>query len=106
MDVKTYVVPKKIGKSKGNELVIEWSDGVVHFFKPYDLRLKCPCAKCIDEWTGEPLLDPKSISEKVLPSQIYSVGRYALKPVWNDGHDTGIFSFDYLYKLGKEFSEK
>jgi DUF971 family protein len=60
------------------------------------LRLSCRCAGCVDEFTGQPLLDQARIPEDVHPLAIHYVGNYALRIDWNDGHGTGIFPFDYL----------
>ena len=43
--------------------------------------------------------DPASIPEETSFSRIALVGRYALNFVFSDGHETGIFSFDYLRRL-------
>jgi DUF971 family protein len=49
--------------------------------------------------TGLPLIRPDQIPEAVYPVQIQYVGRYALQFTWSDGHDTGIYAFDYLRQL-------
>ena len=46
--------------------------------------------------SGRPLLDPKSIRPDVIPRTIASVGNYAVSINWNDGHSTGIYSFEHL----------
>lgn len=51
--------------------------------------------------SGRPLLDPKSVRSDVMPRAIASVGNYAITINWNDGHSTGIYSFDYLRALGE-----
>jgi DUF971 family protein len=66
------------------------------------LRRSCPCAGCIDEWTGEPRLDPASISADVRPQELRPVGRYAIQITWSDGHSSGLYTFDLLRKLGEE----
>jgi ATP-binding protein involved in chromosome partitioning len=81
-------------------LSILWEDGHRDDFDVRDLRLACPCALCISEMTGEKLLDPKTIKSDVSPRQIMSVGNYAIKLDWSDGHDTGIYSFSPLRALG------
>jgi DUF971 family protein len=64
-----------------------------------NLRLACPCAACVNEWTGEKILDASKISETIIPIRLKSVGRYAMSIHFSDGHKTGIFSFDYLRRL-------
>jgi DUF971 family protein len=53
----------------------------------------------VNEWTGERVLKPDSISETIEIRDISVVGRYALNFRWSDGHETGIYSFRYLREL-------
>ncbi|MGD8319303.1 MAG: DUF971 domain-containing protein [Gemmatimonadota bacterium] len=83
----------------GARLRIVWADGVTSEYEPRFLRLRCPCAGCVDEMTGIRTLTPDQVPGNVFPTAIHYVGRYALQFVWSDGHDTGIYSFEYLRKL-------
>lgn len=80
-------------------LRIEWGDAHVSELEPYYLRLQCPCAACVEEMTGRPLLDPRTVDPGVYPLEIEYVGRYALQFRWSDGHSTGIYPFEMLRKL-------
>jgi ATP-binding protein involved in chromosome partitioning len=82
-------------------LSVLWEDGHQDDFDVRDLRLACRCALCVEEMSGQPLLDPKSVRPDVVPNTIASVGNYAIAINWNDGHSTGIYSFDYLRALGE-----
>jgi len=82
-------------------LSVLWEDGRQNDFDVRDLRLACPCAVCVEETSGRPLLDPKSVRTDVTPRTITSVGNYAITVSWNDGHSSGIFSFEYLRALGE-----
>lgn len=93
------IEPTKIIEESDGELTIEWSDGAEISFTAAQLRRACPCAGCIDEWTGEKRLDEASIPDDMKFRHISIVGRYALNFHFTDGHDTGIFSFDLLRKL-------
>lgn len=89
--------PAEIGPTEDEaRLRIRWQDGHVSEYTPRDLRLRCPCAGCVEEMTGRPLLDPRTVAEDVYPMQIRYVGRYALQFDWSDGHRTGIYPFDAL----------
>ncbi len=77
---------------------IDWTDGQSNQYDVVELRRKCPCATCIDEWTHEPILKPESVKESVRPLKIESVGQYALTIHFNDGHKTGIYPFTLLRK--------
>lgn len=91
--------PKRIETNDANELEITWTDGAVSRHTPRQLRLACPCAQCVEEWTGRKILDPGSVSEDILLLNTDLVGRYALTFKWTDFHETGIFTFDLLRKL-------
>jgi ATP-binding protein involved in chromosome partitioning len=80
----------------GARLRIRWADGHVSEFEPRYLRLRCRCAGCIEEMTGRPLLDPRSVAAEVHPRAIRYVGRYAIRFDWSDGHETGIYPFELL----------
>jgi len=82
-------------------LSVLWEDGHGDDFDVRDLRLACPCAVCIEETSGRPLLDPKSVRPDIAPRVISSVGNYAITISWNDGHSTGIYSFERLRDLGE-----
>lgn len=90
----------------GTRLRIAWRDGEVSEYTPRRLRLACPCARCVDEMTGIRTLRPESVPEGVYPEAIHYVGRYALQFVWSDGHETGIYPFDLLRRLGDESPEE
>ena len=93
--------PLDITKSSKNELVITWNDGRTLYYNVRDLRLACPCASCVDEFTGKPLLNPLSVPEDVFPQVLRSVGKYAMGIEWSDDHKSGIFSYNFLCKHGK-----
>jgi ATP-binding protein involved in chromosome partitioning len=86
-------------RTEPSRLEIQWSDGSVTQHPYRELRLHCPCAVCVDEWTGEKRLDPASVPGDVRPLEVRPVGRYALQVSWSDGHSSGIYSFDRLREL-------
>lgn len=93
------IAPTAIGKKGENILTVAWNDGLRSEFEARNLRIHCPCASCVNEWTGERTLDPDRISQKVHPVRLFSVGRYAMGIEWSDGHSSGIFAYDYLRRL-------
>ncbi|HWV55924.1 MAG TPA: DUF971 domain-containing protein [Longimicrobiales bacterium] len=89
--------PVEIGPTEdASQLRIRWSDGHVSEYTPFYLRVNCPCAGCVDEFTGAPLLDPDDVPEDVYPLAIRYVGRYAIRFDWSDGHATGIYPYEML----------
>ena len=91
--------PTQIVYESDSELTIAWSDGGESRLQAAQLRRSCPCATCVNEWTGEKILDEKKIPDDLTFDAPEIVGRYALTFRFSDGHDTGIFSFEYLRKL-------
>jgi DUF971 family protein len=99
MSTAQPLLVRKIEQVDRLTFTIEWTDGHLGRWSLPDLRRECPCAACIDEWTGEPLLDPRSVSDDLLCSSIQSVGRYALAIKFSDGHHSGIYPFTRLREL-------
>jgi DUF971 family protein len=93
--------PVQIVEESDSEISIKWSDDAETRYKASMLRRSCPCAGCVNEWTGEKTLDPDKISEDISFKHTSIVGRYALNFHFSDGHDTGIFSFAFLRKLSE-----
>ena len=61
--------------------------------------MRCPCAGCVDELTRMSRLEPEMVPEDIYLTAIHYVGRYAIRFVWSDRHETGIFPFEYLRAL-------
>jgi ATP-binding protein involved in chromosome partitioning len=87
-------------------LSVLWEDGHHDDFDVRDLRLACHCALCIEEMSGRKLLDPKTVRPDVGPQVISSIGNYAIGIDWNDGHNSGIYSFNHLRSLGERAAGK
>jgi len=96
------IEPRQIIEESDSEITINWSDEAETKYDAANLRRACPCAGCINEWTGEKTLKPESVAEDLSFSSIAIVGRYALNFNFSDGHDTGIFSFNYLRQLSEK----
>lgn len=87
--------------TKSRQLQLEWSDGHRSTYDWEPLRWACPCAVCSGEWgqPGQLAFVNKLTPEQTTLTALIEVGNYAVQPVWQDGHDTGIFAFDYLRKV-------
>jgi DUF971 family protein len=96
------IEPRQIIEENDSELSINWSDETETKYTASELRRKCPCAGCINEWTGEKILKDENVSEDLSFASISIVGRYALNFHFSDGHETGIYSFQYLKNLSKK----
>ena len=91
--------PTRIQQHDPRTLSIVWADGAESLIDVRALRLACGCAHCVDEWSGEALLDAEAVPDDVAPIGIQSVGRYAIQIEWSDGHAAGIYPFERLRRL-------
>lgn len=95
------VEPLQIIEESDSEISIKWSDDAETKYSAAELRRVCPCAGCVNEWTGEKILKAESVPDDISFTHISVVGRYALNFHFTDGHETGIFSFKYLRSLSE-----
>jgi DUF971 family protein len=93
------IEPREISQESNTRVRITWADDRVCEYGAAALRRVCPCAQCVNEWTGQRTLKPDVISDELEISDLTIVGRYALNFRWSDGHETGIYSFQYLRDL-------
>ncbi len=93
------IEPREIKQVDDSNLSILWADEHRCTYHAAELRRACPCAQCVNEWTGQRTLRPETISDATTIRNVSVVGRYALSFQWSDNHDTGIYSFRYLREL-------
>jgi DUF971 family protein len=113
-DVKlpqTATTPAKVRvkKTEGTGVEIDWQDGHKSSWNFVWLRNACPCATCHEERekTGRPAGEPKPKAQTLLmmyeaparPVEVSQVGKYARKFKWTDGHESGIYSWEYLRRV-------
>lgn len=92
----TPAIPYAITR-RDDGIQIDWQErGHSAFYPARALRLACPCAACVEEMTGKPLLDPATVPGDVHPLALSLVGAYGLRVHWSDGHGTGIYTFAHL----------
>ena len=86
-------------------LEITWDDDQTCQYPLSELREACPCVECRG---GHQFMGMAHAPDNLLelkPARSYTmtglevVGNYALQPVWDDGHSTGIYTWDYLKQL-------
>ena len=74
------------------------------FRLPYEfLRVYSPSAEVRGHGPGQETLQTGKVSVGI--AEVEPVGHYAIRPSFSDGHNTGIYSWDYLYDLGVRQSE-
>ncbi len=98
--------PKSVTTSQDPKgLILEWSDNHRSVYPFSTLRKACPCALCKGEkmpFDTDPLALPAfpNFSAQAFEAKdLFKVGHYALGFRWGDGHETGIYTWDYLRKM-------
>lgn len=90
----------------GHELAIRWDDGAESFLNLEALRRRCPCAGCAGEQDvmGNLYKGPaRQLGTASFQLKRFTpVGGYAIQLFWGDGHNTGIYSWDYLQRVAAE----
>ena len=87
---------------RSNVLEIQYDDGSVFQLPGEYLRVFTPSAEALGHAPGQEVLQIGK--ENVTIQDIKPVGHYAICPVFSDGHNTGIYTWDLLYKLGADYS--
>ncbi len=100
--------PAQFKKLNEENILVKWDDGKEFTVPMKYLRDRCPCASC----QGESVLwrEYKPSPLQVLTPGKYNlkaaevVGDYALALTWVDGHNTGLYAFDYLRRICEELA--
>ncbi len=83
-------------------IAVRWSDGSEDRLGFEYLRNHCPCATCVDEWSGERRSLTLLLPSNFAPTRLIPVGNYGTQVHWSDGHQTGIFSHHLLRNLARQ----
>lgn len=99
----------RVKKTEGTGMEIDWKDGHKSRWSFAWLRNACPCATCHEEREksgrapGEAKPKPQALlvmyEAPPRPIEVTPVGNYALRFKWNDGHESGIYSWEYLRRV-------
>jgi DUF971 family protein len=97
-------IPTEIKLHQASRLMeLSFADGT-HFRLPYEfLRVYSPSAEVRGHGPGQETLQVGK--REVTIDEVEPIGHYAIRPKFSDGHDTGIYSWDYLYDLGDRQQE-
>ena len=90
-------------KQGGRVLAVAFEDATFELTAEY-LRVTSPSA----EVQGHSAAEAKTVGGKrnVTIRAVHPIGHYAAKLVFDDGHDTGLYTWDYLHELGTQFETK
>ena len=98
------LTPTEITLRKSSKmLVVAFEDGAEFSFSFEYLRVHSPSAEVIGHGPGQETL--QTGKENVAITAIDPVGHYAVRLVFDDGHDTGLYSWTYLHELGHNMEE-
>jgi Mrp family chromosome partitioning ATPase/DUF971 family protein len=78
---------------------VEWPDKSTSQLPNKNVRIACQCASCVHEFTGEQILKPEDVNSNIQATSIDVLGNYAVSIAWDDGHSSGIFSWDRLREI-------
>lgn len=84
-----------------NNITLKWNDKSPWIVNNKKLRLNCQCALCIHEMTGEKILNTAAVKDDITAIKIIPLGNYALGIEWNDGHTSGIYSYELIKSLSQ-----
>jgi DUF971 family protein len=102
LDPSTIPTEIKLHQSS-RAMELSFADGT-NFRLPYEfLRVYSPSAEVRGHGPGQETL--QAGKREVSITEVEPVGHYAIRPKFSDGHDTGIYSWDYLYDLGLRHDE-
>lgn len=106
LQINKFAVKMKI-KLEQEDLRITWNDNTESIISLKYLRDECPCAQCKGETillrTYKPAKMQISSPALYKIKNITKVGTYAVQVAWEDGHNTGIYTFEYLRHLANDF---
>jgi DUF971 family protein len=98
--------PEHIAISKSKGIKIDWKDQHHSEYALAYLRDECPCASCTgahgtapqkSNYSGAELFPMYKPALKMV--EVEPIGSYAVRIVWSDGHNTGIYSFDHFRRI-------
>lgn len=89
----------RVSFAPGKGVEVRLDDEHAGTIPPAELRRKCRCASCIEEFTGKALLNPGDVPEHVYPLRMQPMGNYAMAIQWSDGHSSSIYPYDLLLEL-------
>ena len=97
--------PKTIKKTAVAELTVVWDDTKTTIFTFEQLRDSCPCAGCAGETVlFQSYIPPepdRATPGRYILKKIDLVGSYAIQLTWGDGHNTGIYTWEFLERVTK-----
>lgn len=101
---EVIAAPKEIERVGSTHIKVTWPDGHESLFPNNLLRSECPCATCNDFRRKREAKRGLNVLPQGTPTSVYAqsmslVGSYAVQIRWSDGHQTGIYIWDFLREI-------
>lgn len=91
-------MPLEIIGLRKDSVRLVWDEGDETEWSARALRIRCECAMCRSEATGERILDPDTVPAELTVAHMELVGNYGLNIHFSDGHTTGIYRLAELHE--------
>ncbi len=96
---KTITATAVVVSKDQKTLALTWNDASTSEVSARKLRQYCPCAECVEEWSGKRTFEVETIPTEMKLVDAQPVGNYALSFTFGDLHRTGIYQWEYLKEL-------
>lgn len=104
MTVEHHGAPTALNYRRADTVLdISWPDGAVHHLSAEYLRVHSRSAEVRGHGAGQAILQHGKLGVGI--NAIEPVGRYAVRLVFDDGHDSGLYDWNYLRELGDRFDD-
>ena len=100
------MIPKSVTLNRNKKSIqLEYSNNKFLLLTSSYLRACSPSADNKDKLRKTDISDRKEAFSSVMINKVEAVGNYAIRIIFDDGHDTGIFSWEYIYTIGSRLQD-
>ena len=100
------MIPKSVTLNRNKKSIqVEYPNNTFLLLTSSYLRACSPSAENKDKLRKTDISERKEAFDSVMINKVEAVGNYAVRIIFNDGHDTGIFSWEYIYTIGSRLKD-
>tara|TARA_B100000941_G_C28211405_1_gene401955 strand:- start:59 stop:364 length:306 start_codon:yes stop_codon:yes gene_type:complete len=100
------MIPKSVTLNKNKKSIqLEYSNDKFLLLTSSYLRACSPSAENKDKLRGSDVNKRQKVYNSVMIKELEAVGNYAIRITFDDGHSTGIFSWEYIYTIGSRLQD-
>ncbi len=100
------MIPKSVTLNKNKKSIqLEYPNNTFLLLTSSYLRACSPSAENKDKLRKKDICERKEAFNSVTINKVEAVGNYAIRIIFNDGHNTGIFSWEYIYSIGSRLRD-